>query len=318
MLQQTQVKTVVPYFERWMTELPDLASLCAAPQEQLLRLWSGLGYYSRATRLQLAAIEIRDRFASTWPQGPEAWLSLPGVGRYTAGAVCSIAFNQPTPIVDGNIDRVFSRLYGLSSSRESKEHQHRLWALAGELVLSASQLSDLGGRRSSDLNQALMELGAITCTPRNPECPNCPVNEHCTAFQSGTPTRYPVAKKRPKQVKKPLHVWILESGGKFFLKQQGNDDWNSGLWQFPATAPDPASPPPHPRLFRLSHSITRHNFQVDVFHLHGENAATTAARFSAGHWFQWRELSTLALSGLQRKIIKRWEAYLPPTVTEVP
>ncbi len=315
MLQQTQVKTALPYFERWMTELPDLESLCRAPQEQLLHLWSGLGYYNRATRLQLAAREIRERFPGAWPQSPEEWLRLPGVGRYTAGAVCSIAFNQATPIVDGNIDRVLSRLHGLSSPRESKAHQDRLWELAAELVHSASELHELGGRRSSDLNQALMELGAITCTPRNPDCPNCPLNSFCCGFLSGEPGRYPVAKKRPAQIKRSLHVWILQSGARFFIRQQGDGDWNSGLWQFPATVPSPDITPPQTCLFKLSHNITRHSFQIEVFHVQGSSAAEKARSLGDGHWVQWSELPAMALSGLQRKIIRRWEAECPPPLT---
>jgi A/G-specific adenine glycosylase len=318
MLQQTQVKTVIPYFERWLAELPDIKSLCSAPQDQLLRLWSGLGYYSRATRLQLAARQIQERFPRGWPSNPQEWLELPGVGRYTAGAVCSIAFNQPTPIVDGNIDRVLSRLHGLSEPRESKEHQERLWLLANDLVLSSTSLHNLGGRRASDLNQSLMELGAVTCTPRNPECPKCPVHTFCRAFLAGDPTAYPAPKKRPTQLKKSLHVWILHSREKFFVQKQAAGAWNAGLWQFPATAPDPTCPPLHPALFRLTHSITRHNFRVEVFLLRGKTAADKAKVFSNGTWLNWTEMATLALSGLQRKILKKWSPAGPPKPLSTP
>jgi A/G-specific adenine glycosylase len=172
MLQQTRVETVRPYFERWMLRFPTLHALAAAPSEEVMKAWEGLGYYSRARNLHAAVREVSDRFGGEIPDDPAAFRALPGVGRYTSGAVLSIAFGRPEPVVDGNVRRVFARL-----ADDPAPADRRLWEMAGEIV---------EGERPGDLNQALMELGATVCTPRSPRCGACPIAPHCAARAVGT------------------------------------------------------------------------------------------------------------------------------------
>src|SRR5438552_2719593 len=157
MLQQTQVKTVLPYWERWMQALPDIESLAKARTETIHKLWEGLGYYTRVRNLQKAAQVIMEIHGGRFPRDFEAVLALPGIGRYTAGAICSIAFNQPKPILDGNVIRVLTRLFGIGGNPRETQVRSKLWEIAHELVVEAAQTPAL-------LNQSLMELGALICS----------------------------------------------------------------------------------------------------------------------------------------------------------
>ncbi|MCX6894473.1 MAG: A/G-specific adenine glycosylase [Verrucomicrobia bacterium] len=185
MLQQTQVKTVIPYWERWLRELPDIAALAAAPPEKIHKLWEGLGYYTRVRNMQKAAQQIVADHAGQFPRDFDAILALPGVGRYTAGAICSIAFNQPTPILDGNVIRVLTRVFGIASDPREKQTNAHLWQLAEELVVIAARrpCASRLTPRASHFNQSMMELGALICTPRNPQCEICPVKKLCVAHR---------------------------------------------------------------------------------------------------------------------------------------
>src|SRR5271169_946329 len=184
MLQQTQVKTVIPFWNRWMRELPTIEVAAKAPSAKIHKLWEGLGYYTRVRNLQKAAQLIVERHDGVFPRTFAEVLELPGIGRYTAGAICSIAFNQPTPLLDGNVIRVLTRIFGIAENPKEKETNARLWQLAEELVsiaggarLRRAQIKSHGSTESrpteeqncSHLNQSLMELGALVCTPRNPQ-----------------------------------------------------------------------------------------------------------------------------------------------------
>jgi A/G-specific adenine glycosylase len=184
MLQQTQVKTVVPYWERWMAALPTSEALARARESRVLKLWESLGYYRRARNLHAAAKLLVREHGSRFPTSFKDVLALPGVGRYTAGAICSIAYNQPTPALDGNVARVLRRLFGLRGDRKNRKNQARLWSWADQLVRAAADEPSRGRRNCGDLNQALMELGAVLCTPRNPCCPECPLRRNCAAARS--------------------------------------------------------------------------------------------------------------------------------------
>lgn len=327
MLQQTQVTTVIPYFLRWMRELPDLRSVAFAPLDRLLRLWAGLGYYSRPRRFQEAARLILETRAGQWPATPDQWQVLPGVGRYTAGAICSIAFNQPVPIVDGNIKRVLSRLWCLAPRARGPSLDHRLWQLAEELVQAAAAQPSRGRRNCSDLNQALMELGALICTPRQPRCESCPLQDLCLARAEGTPTRYPRLKPRSPTQRLQLRVYLLEWQGHAYLEQQTQRNWNAGLWQFPTALRadrdlqsrplhSEAAPPPPP-LFSIRHSITRHQIHAQVFHLRGRQARRAAPQSQNGGWFGWNDIPELALPSLHRKIYEQWKARCAPAAPTV-
>ena len=313
MLQQTQVATAIPYFERWMAELPDLESVARTPIELLLRLWAGLGYYARPRRLQAAARDLLERFPGRWPQTVDEWKSLSGVGDYTAGAICSIAFNQPTAVVDGNVSRVLSRLWGFRTPPVSARHRHRLWQLAGELVAASARLPARGNRNCAEFNQALMELGAVHCTPRRPRCLECPLARLCVAHQLGQPERFPAPTTRRPTSLRHLRVWLLQRRGRYFVRPESGHAWNQGLWQFPTDQLDAAAAAPTliaPRysttaklLFRVSHAITRYRFRVEVCEALGPEFRQLNPE--AGRWLRLSELRDFPLSGLHRKIVAR-------------
>ena len=241
MLQQTQVKTVIPYWERWMRELTDVAALAVAPEQRLLKLWEGLGYYTRVRNLQKAAQHIVATHAGEFPRDFDAVLALPGVGRYTAGAISSIAFNAPNPILDGNVIRVLTRLFAISKNPRDKATNEQLWQLATRLVEAASAHSSLITNHSSlllsgscsALNQSLMELGATVCTPQTPQCLPCPVRVHCAAHREGRVNELPNLGPRATATSREFHTFVVERDGKFLVAQRPVGVVNASLWEFP-------------------------------------------------------------------------------------
>ena len=234
MLQQTQVQTVIPYWNRWMERLPAVRNLAEAPTDLVLKLWEGLGYYSRARNLQRAAHQIMSDHGGVFPRDPAAILGLPGIGPYTAGAIASIALDQPEPILDGNVIRVLTRLFALEGDPKAKPLNRQLWEVAAQLVRSAHAQSDLGDQRCSRLNQALMELGATVCTPGSqPACGVCPVSGACRAHQQGSPGRFPELAPRVPITARFFATGILEHEGRYLLKLRENTDVNRGFWEFP-------------------------------------------------------------------------------------
>jgi len=225
MLQQTQVVTVIPYWHKFLARFPTVEALAAAELPEVLSMWSGLGYYSRARTLHRAANVIANAHAGKLPKTAEALRELPGFGPYTAGAVASIAFGQQTPIVDGNVVRVFARLFEIEGDPGSREVQKQIWALAGELVPEDSP---------GDFNQALMELGATVCTPRNPTCLLCPVREACGALRSGRVDQLPSPKVRA--LRKKLHRTsaIVLRDEKVLLGRRPDSGLFGGLWELPS------------------------------------------------------------------------------------
>lgn len=228
MLQQTQVATVVGYFDRFMAALPDVNALAQAPESEVMRLWAGLGYYSRARNLQRAAKQIVAK--GEFPSDRAGWEALPGVGPYTAGAILSIALNQVEPLLDGNVERVFARLRRIE--RESAQYKKRLWRLSGIFVRESYCL----GVDPRVANQALMELGARICTPRNPKCGICPLRELCRARRQAVVALYPQPKPRRQFeiVEESVHL-IQRSDGAVLLRRRGPGEWRAGLWDLPET-----------------------------------------------------------------------------------
>lgn len=227
MLQQTRVEAVRGYYDRFLTALPTIGSLAACPEEQLLKLWEGLGYYSRARNLQKSARVIVDTYAGRFPDTYEGLLSLPGVGPYTAAAVASICFEQPCAAVDGNVLRVIARLTGddrpIDLSQVKREIADRL-----------EQIYPQG--HCGDFTQAMMELGATLCTPRSPECARCPAEAFCTARRQNRTAELPVrSPKKAKRVEERT-VFLLQCGEDFALCRREEKGLLSGLWQFPNTA----------------------------------------------------------------------------------
>ena len=233
MLQQTQVKTVIPFWNRWLRELPTIESVAKAPSEKIHKLWEGLGYYTRVRNLQKAAQVIVEKHGGKFPEKFDEVLALPGIGRYTAGAICSIAFNQPTPILDGNVIRVLTRLFGIAENPKEKQTNARLWQLAEELVLNSKLKIKNSKLCCSHLNQSLMELGALVCTPRNAQCLICPVKKLCVAFKENRVEDLPNLGKRETATARHFIAFAIECDGKFLVQQRPAGVVNAHLWEFP-------------------------------------------------------------------------------------
>lgn len=254
MLQQTRVDTVKAYFHRFMTELPTVQALAAAPEEQVLALWSGLGYYSRARNLHAAARLIVERHGGVFPREAAAVRELPGIGPYTAGAILSIAFGQRAAILDGNVIRVLARLQALDERPESASGKRLYWSLAEALVppaASPNEGEDEGENPPGDLNQALMELGATVCLPQRPVCLVCPLAELCRARRLGDPEAFP-----PKKVVREVPVLdmvalVVRAGGRVLLCRRPSLGLWGGLWE-PPTLERPPEEAPEAALARLA------------------------------------------------------------------
>lgn len=225
MLQQTQIETVIPYYQRFIQRYPSIHALAAAPIDDVLKLWEGLGYYRRAHNLHQAANIILNEYGGAFPSAVETLLKLPGIGPYTAGAIASIAFDLPAAALDGNIIRIFTRLLDLDIDISQRASRKQLWQIAADRVPA---------QRAGDYNQALMELGQRICRPKNPNCAQCPIQAHCQAFANGSQAQRPVRKKRP-----PIPHYDVAAGlirdraGRLLIAQRPLDGLLGGLWEFP-------------------------------------------------------------------------------------
>ncbi|MEM9418487.1 MAG: A/G-specific adenine glycosylase [Planctomycetota bacterium] len=238
MAQQTQIATVVPYFERFVEAFPTVHDLAEADEQRVLTLWQGLGYYRRARNLRAAARMIVDEFDGQVPKTAEKLLTLPGVGRYTAGAVASVAYNTPAPIVDGNVARVFARYFLLEDTIDKPATLKQLWQLADELVQVSASTS--GGPR--DFNQGVMELGATVCTPKSTKCLYCPLNDSCAAHAAGRVTELPVKTPKKKPVAVTHTILAIHRNGKYLFEQRPAKGLWSNMWQMPTLEDSDASP----------------------------------------------------------------------------
>jgi A/G-specific adenine glycosylase len=225
MLQQTQVERVKDYFSAFVLRFPTVKDLAAAPLADVLSTWRGLGYYSRAKNLHAAALTVVEVHGGAFPRSRDALLQLKGFGPYTAGAVASIAFGEPAPIVDGNVARVFARLFAMDADPQSKAHVATLWAIAAILV---------EGEQPGDFNQSLMELGATLCTPRNPSCLLCPVRTSCAAQQQGITHLLPRPKKQTTRKAMHVAVAVCRQGGRLLLARRAESGLFAGLWEMPS------------------------------------------------------------------------------------
>jgi A/G-specific adenine glycosylase len=238
MLQQTQAATVVPYYERWLARFPALADLAAAPLDDVLKQWEGLGYYARARNFHRAARAVMDHHGGRVPDTVEALRALPGIGRYTAGAIASLAFGRDAPALDGNIRRVLSRLFAVGGAPAAADS--RLWALSEALLPEG---------RAGEFNEALMDLGASLCAPRAPACPRCPLRAHCLARAAGNPEAYPPRRARAPLPHRLLAAAVLRApDGELLLAQRPARGLLGGLWEFPGGEIDASGPPPEQQL----------------------------------------------------------------------
>lgn len=243
MLQQTQVDTVLPYYRRWIARFPTLGDLAESREDEVLHLWSGLGYYNRARNFRRAAIEVVGNRGGRVPQDHDALISLPGIGRYMAGAILSIAFDKPHPIVDGNVRRVLARYNGWQDPKDAD-----VWEDAERVVCAASPRL---------VNQGMMELGATVCTPKAPKCGICPWHTDCVASQTGSPEQFPAPRKRPSTIRVDLCA-VVDSNARGVLMKESD-----GLWEFPLLKELPAGD--FEKLGHCRHAITHHRIEVDVF-----------------------------------------------------
>jgi A/G-specific adenine glycosylase len=333
MLQQTQVATVIPYWDRWLEAFPNIRSLAVAPVDRVLKLWEGLGYYSRARNLQRAAQQLLERHDGKVPEDFAAVLALPGIGRYTAGALGSLAFNQAVPVLDGNVIRVLARVLGVRADVARTAVRERLWRKAGELVLlaGAARLSrGVTGRLRPHtrrvrthpcgaLNEALMELGALVCTPRSPRCGECPWAGPCVARARGWTGKLPRKGAATRtRARRMLAFWCCR-GNDVLVWQRPAGGVNAGLWELPGEEAAPDSAPLAVAQNRLGadvvavapvmsfrHAITSSRIQLEVYSV----IPAPGGRLDpgAGRWVAREALGTLAFSAAHRRVLNHLEA----------
>jgi len=288
MLQQTQVVTVLDYFRRWMKRFPDFDALASASEADVLGLWQGLGYYSRARNLHRAAQIIMQEHGGKMPPALHDIRKLPGIGRYTAGAIATFAFDTSTPIIDANIARVIARLINLQKPIDTTTGQGILWGEAEGLQPE---------RKAGIYNSAIMELGALICLPRSPKCPECPVRKFCHATN---PETLPIKKPRRKTVELTENsAWIVKNG-RILLEQQTGQRWR-GLWKLPllrSTSFTIHESPITSPILQLTYPFTHHRVTLSIFPQPPPEAPATHQR-----WYNVKELSQTALAAPHRRAI---------------
>ena len=284
MLQQTQVATVIPYFERWLARFPTWQALAGAPVEVVVKMWEGLGYYSRARNLHKLAREVAGPLGGIVPTEVEALRKLPGIGPYTAGAIASLALGQRASLLDGNVIRVFSRVFAVAEDVGLGATQKKLWAMAEGLLPEAELCA---GHNSS-----LMELGALVCTPTKPDCPGCPLNAVCRARPQ--PEAFP--RKAPKVVERvEEEIAVIARGGRYWCEPGPEKGRLAGFWRLPAF--DPATMERGPKVADFLYSITRYRV-----HLTGWEAAFRGKPPEQGRWHTLAEMEALTMSSAQRRL----------------
>jgi A/G-specific adenine glycosylase len=281
MLQQTQVATVLPYFSQWLRRFPDFNVLARARESQVLRAWQGLGYYARARNLQATARLVQTRYRGVFPRDVAEMNALPGIGRYTANAVASFAFDQSVPVVEANIARVIARVFDEREPIDSAAGREKIWQLASGLLPAGS---------SADHNSALMDLGALICRPRKPKCGICPVNKFCRAT---SPERLPVRGPGPRTKRLvESHTFVVRQSK--ILLQQSTKRWR-GMWVLPQFKTKlRAGAPVHVSIFPFTH----HRVALQIFSQRLQRIDPRSQR-----WFPIRELDSIPIPSPHRRAI---------------
>ncbi len=315
MLQQTQMDRAVEYFNRFLARYPDVRALAEANEDEVLRLWEGLGYYGRARNLLKAAREIAGRHGGRVPSSPEALAALPGVGRYTTGAVLSIAFGVDVPAVDANVERVLSRVFDLAESPRGSAGKKLFEELAASLIPEG---------RARDFNQALMEFGALVCTPRDPDCVRCPMPGICRSLAAGSVDLRPALPESKPAIPIGMGTAVIEHGGLYFVQKRRPAGVWAGLWEFPGGQVEPGEAPEETarrevkeetgfdvvsrgKLAVIKHSYTRYRVTMHAYLMGfpegtdpGEPVLTAATSY---RWTPYGELSALAFPTAMRKLM---------------
>lgn len=284
MCQQTQIATVLPYFERWLAAFPDWKALAGAPESRVLKLWEGLGYYNRARNLQRLARVIDRDFSGSMPSDPAALLKLPGIGPYTAGAIASIAFGRRAAVLDGNVERVLTRVFDLDWNVSRPDSKRRLWQLAAAL---------LPEEEAGNHNQALMELGALICSPRSPQCLLCPLKTIC---RSQNPESRPV-KSRAVTTREYEQIALLQKPGKIWFLKPGRTGRWKGFYRLPLL--DESTMQARVSLGRITYSITRYRVQSEIVAARWKRKAAPG-----GIWLTPSQTEKLALPAPHRKVLQ--------------
>ena len=314
MLQQTQMDRVTLFFNRWMEAFPDIATLANASEHQVLKCWEGLGYYSRARNiLKTARLLIKDYHGSI-PAQRKDLLRLPGIGPYTAGAIASISFNRDVPVVDANIERVFSRLFNIDLIPGSPEAKKLHWQKAEAL---------LPKNHARNFNQGLMELGALICRPKKPDCSSCPLTSHCLALKYDLIPERPAPKKSTKIIPIEMATGVLIHNGQYFIQQRLADDVWGSLWEFPGGRLERDEPPElcvvreflEETEFRVEvdskitttihhytrYKVTLHCFLVSLLQQNSDPVLHAAQDFN---WVSYADLANYAFPSGHRKLIQ--------------
>ncbi len=301
MLQQTQVQTVIPYYKRWLTRFPTLASLADAPLDEVMKYWAGLGYYRRVKMLHAAAKFVRQELAGKIPADPEGLLKIPGIGRYTAGAIASIAFQKPVPLVDGNVIRILTRLYAIKKDVGRTDTLKAIWDFAAGLVPD---------QHAGDFNQAMMELGAILCLPNNPACLVCPVSSECKARALGHPEKFPVKLQKEKLQKLNTAALILKNPrNEVLIGQQPHAARWGGLWMFPfgASLQEVAGrfkiqQLPDAHCLEIKHGFTKYSIRLSVFEARLPAKSAQKLALPGHRWTPISRLDQFAFPSPHKKI----------------
>lgn len=286
MAQQTRIESMLPYYERWMNKWPSIESLAQAKIEDVLHLWQGLGYYNRARKLHEGAKQICELYHGKMPETKEELLKIPGIGPYTAGAVLSICFNQKEAAVDGNVLRVISRLDEMQEDVSSSKVQKQISKRVEELM-----------EEPSIFTQALMELGARVCTPKNPSCFLCPVNEHCSSYQKGTQENYPVKKPKKKPIELEVYTYLIVSDHCVLLSSDDSDGLMKGLKRLPQfDAPLLIDAKP---MMEMKHVFSHRIWKMKIYH------SDKKAELENCFWCPVDQLDEVSMVTAHRKILQR-------------
>ncbi len=288
MAQQTSVLVAGRYWRRWMARFPDVGTLSQASEDEVLAMWQGLGYYRRARALLTGAVLLAE---SGVPESVEGWSRVPGVGPYTAAAVASICFGAPVPAVDGNVERVYARILADESDGKTLRDHADDWAAAM-----------LDRRRPGDWNQALMELGALVCTPRRPDCERCPVSNQCLSRKLGLVEKFPKKRRQAERINISWRCDLVTNGSSWKVEKIEEGSWWRGMWRFPTTV---GSGDGGRLLGTVKHTVTHHRITMAVY-------LEEVSRMTApGKWVGPQEVAGLALPALYRKA---WELQSVPTL----